>query len=150
MVERRITLEISSSPHHVRLAATAARSIVSTTSLPESDVSHVHLCVTEAATNSIHHGYMGKAGRAIRIDITLLDEKLIIDVCHQGNNSEQFQQALDALVISNEQDLEAFMMKNLMSEGGRGLALIKYYMDETKVLSESGWVCLSMAKHLTQ
>ncbi|MBU0498470.1 MAG: ATP-binding protein [Gammaproteobacteria bacterium] len=148
MNDRKITLEIRSIQENVSLAAAAASAIAGLASLTETDRAQIDLCATEALTNCIRHGYGSEAEHPIRMTLCLCQDHIRIDVCHRGGSAQALQQALDKIAFATEDEFEAFMMQSLMNEGGRGLALIKHYMNEVAVSVEAGWVCLTMIKRL--
>ncbi len=81
---------------------------------------NIPLAMNEVLINSIKHGNAGDETRFVEIRILADDTKLQITVCDEGNG-------FDVSKVPDPRHAQ-----NLLKEGGRGLLLIKYYMDEVK------------------
>lgn len=92
---------------------------------PERDFC-VRLCIEEALTNAVVHGNECESCLTVCIEILEDGEKCLIRVSDQGQGF----------------DPEAMTMPDCEEMGGRGICLIKHYMDEVRFDSEKR--CLEM------
>jgi len=81
---------------------------------------NIPLAMNEVLINAIKHGNNGDETCFVEIRILADDIKLQITICDEGNGFD----------VSKVPDPRH--APNLLKEGGRGLLLIKYYMDEVK------------------
>lgn len=94
--------------------------------IPQESQFELHLCLEEALVNAINHGNQGDPCLAVRIRIQEEGDTCRITVQDEGNG---FQPALVP-----EPDLN--------TEGGRGICLIRHFMDSVKYDPEAQ--CLEM------
>ncbi len=78
------------------------------------------LVVTEAATNAIIHGNKSDKSKIITIDVSKDDGNLIIKIKDQGKG------------FSPEKVPDPTEPENLLKDSGRGLFLMKVYLDDLK------------------
>ena len=78
------------------------------------------LAVTEASTNAIIHGNKSDETKLIMIDVTKEDNQLIIRVKDQGKG-------FDPAKIPDPTESD-----NLLKDSGRGIYLMRVYMDDLK------------------
>ena len=78
------------------------------------------LAVTEASTNAIIHGNKSDETKLIMIDVTKEDNQLIIRVKDQGKG-------FDPAKIPDPTETD-----NLLKDSGRGIYLMRVYMDDLK------------------
>ena len=78
------------------------------------------LAVTEASTNAIIHGNKGDGTKLVIIDVTKEDNQLIIRVKDQGKG-------FDPAKIPDPTETD-----NLLKDSGRGIYLMRVYMDDLK------------------
>jgi serine/threonine-protein kinase RsbW len=78
------------------------------------------LAVTEASTNEIIHGNKSDETKLIMIDVTKEDNQLIIRVKDQGKG-------FDPAKIPDPTETD-----NLLKDSGRGIYLMRVYMDDLK------------------
>lgn len=78
------------------------------------------LSVTEASTNAIVHGNKSDETKLVTIDATKVDNQLIIRVKDQGKG-------FDPSKIPDPTETD-----NLLKDSGRGIYLMRVYMDDLK------------------
>ena len=105
-------------------------------SFSEDDVFAIHLALEEAFTNAVKHGNKNDLNKKISIDYSISDDKFEITVSDEG---EGFQPDVIPDPRSDE---------NLCKSSGRGLLLIRTYMDKVEY-SEKGNAVL-MVKNKTK
>lgn len=89
-------------------------------SFTEEDVFAIHLALEEAFINAVKHGNKNDSNKKIGIDYSISDDKFEITVSDEG---EGFQPEGVADPRSDE---------NLCKSSGRGLLLIRSYMDKVE------------------
>ena len=80
----------------------------------------IMLAVTEASTNAIIHGNQSDESKFITIDAAKEDNQLIISIKDQGKGFDPAK-----IPDPTEQD-------NLLKDSGRGIYLMRVYMDDLK------------------
>ena len=81
------------------------------------DVYWVGLSIREAVTNAILHGNKSKAGIPVILNFKHIEDRLIVTVTDQGNGVDESQ-------LPDPRNPE-----NLFKPGGRGIFLVKSFMD---------------------
>ncbi len=138
---KRVKFIIDSGMEHVPLIGMSVNRLCLSASFSAMDAFNIELCVVEAVTNSIRHSYGGKGGQEVHVVFTLTDEEVILDICDTGPpmNSDILEKAkIDC--PENSYDLES------ISEGGRGLGIMKEIMDSVAYRTEGGQNCLTLKK----
>jgi serine/threonine-protein kinase RsbW len=123
-----ITLSIDSSYDNVFLVGLVVRQICRFAEMEDSEAFRVELCVVEAVNNVIQHGYEGRVGGEIEIEVRLRPEALSFEVRDRGR-------AMDAAALEASA-LEADDAA-LLEDNGRGLRIVRAWMDEV-LYSRSG------------
>ncbi|NWF89228.1 MAG: ATP-binding protein, partial [Ignavibacteriaceae bacterium] len=88
--------------------------------IPESRMNGLMLSVTEATTNAIIHANKCDTSKLVKINVKVEDSKVIISVKDEGVG-------FDPTQIPDPTEPE-----NLLKDSGRGVYLMKFYMDELK------------------
>jgi len=144
MGHKRIKLIIESQLENVALIGITINKLCSLISLADIESYQIELCVVEAVTNSIKHAYGNEAGQDVEVVFTLYTDRLTLDVCDTGKSMDQR--------IMNEKNVSSLEVDpdNIasMSEGGRGIAIIKEIMDTVAYKSEKRKNVLTMTKRL--
>ena len=102
----------------------------------EDDVFAIHLALEEAFINAVKHGNKNDLNKKISIDYIISDDKFEITVSDEGEGFEP-------KVVPDPRNDE-----NLCKSSGRGLLLIRSYMDKVEY-SEKGNAVL-MVKNKTR
>jgi serine/threonine-protein kinase RsbW len=134
-----LTLRIDSQFEHVVLVGLSLRAICAAVPLDDADVNAVELCVVEAVNNAIEHAYGAEAGHAVEVEVTLDGEALRIAVRDRGRTMD-WEAAWDRINVH--------ALNDELSEGGRGLFIIRSLMDGLSYASADGWNMLRMIKRL--
>ncbi|WP_052812747.1 ATP-binding protein [Desulfonatronum thioautotrophicum] len=80
-----ITLTIDSSLEQVALLGVAVQAVCLYSPLTEMEAYQVRLCVVEAVNNIIKHAYALEANHPVEVTMTLMDERLSIDLRDEGS-----------------------------------------------------------------
>lgn len=91
-------------------------------------IEDIKTAVSEAFTNCVIHGYEGKSGNYVYLDLCVDDGKLSIIISDGGKGIENVQQALEPF----------FTTKPDEERSGMGFTLMSTFMDEMRVDSTPG------------
>jgi len=100
------------------------------------DIFAIHLALEEALLNAIYHGNKQDAGKQIKVEYFVTPAKFEVSITDEGVG-------FDPDVVADPRAEE-----NLRKCCGRGLLLMRSYMDEVEY-NETG-NCVHMVKHKTQ
>lgn len=120
MAEEKYHLEVNSDPNNLITVEEFVNYFCKDVQLPEEKLSDVLLAVTEATTNAIIHANKSDINKKVTIDAEVLDSKLIINVKDEG-------EGFDPTDIPDPTEPE-----NLLRDHGRGIFLMRVYMDDLK------------------
>ncbi len=120
-----IQLSIDSQFKHTVLVARAIRGICATTSLSQTEINRIELCVVEVLNNVIEHAYGHKSGHKIEVDILIVhNDRINITITDYGKKITEPLENLTAPfddVIPDNPDTWACR--------GRGLSIVEQIMD---------------------
>jgi serine/threonine-protein kinase RsbW len=119
--ERAITLRLDSRLENVALAGSAVRAMAGEVGFGQEECERLELCVVEALTNVIEHGYHGEAGHPVTLLVAVTREELEMQVRDEGMPMP------DGLLERPEPE-EATEVA-LLAESGRGLFLMRHIAD---------------------
>lgn len=120
MAENKYHLEIESDPNNLITVEEFVNYFGMDLNLSEEKIAHLLLTVTEATTNAIIHGNKSNPNKLVVIDAWVENSTLYISVKDSGKGFDP-----SALPDPTETD-------NLLKDSGRGVYLMKVYMDEIK------------------
>lgn len=106
--------------------------LVNNCNIPPDKRAVARLCLEEALVNAIRHGNELDEQRKVRLSITGNDESCIIRIHDEGAGFS----------------LGNINMPECDQEGGRGLCLIKHYMDEVNYNPTEGFLEMRFKKEL--
>ena len=86
----------------------------------DDDIFAVHLAVEEAVVNAVKHGNRGDCEKNVTIEYDITSEKIVITITDEGGG----------FVPGNVDDPRSG--ENIYKTGGRGVLLIKSYMDSSE------------------
>ncbi len=111
-------MEIESDPQNLITVEEFINYIAVELNIPEDKLNGLLISVTEAVTNAIKHGNNSDKNKSVFIEVDSNEEFLIIKVKDQGKG-------FDPLEIPDPTQPD-----NLLKDSGRGIYLMKIYMDE--------------------
>lgn len=137
MSELKVHVEVESRLENVELVHIAIESSLAELELSDDDAHQIGISIREAVANAIKHGNQGDASKLVRVELGIDDGDLLIRVQDQGVG-------FDENGVRNPLEPE-----NLLRRNGRGLLLMKQYMDQIEYTfqPENGTV-LEMRKGL--
>ena len=118
MENKSFNLEIESDPQNLITVEEFINYIAVELNIPEDKLNGLLISVTEAVTNAIKHGNNSDKNKSVFIQVDSNEEFLIIKVKDQGKG-------FDPLEIPDPTQPD-----NLLKDSGRGIYLMKIYMDE--------------------
>lgn len=116
--ENTYTLEIESDPNNLITVEEFVNFFSKDLGLNEEKINGLLLSVTEATTNAIIHGNKGDRSKIVKIDVTADSNVLTIIVRDEGGG-------FDPTIVPDPTHPD-----NLLKDSGRGLYLMRVYMDE--------------------
>ncbi len=114
-------LEIESSPNNLITVEEFVNYFAVDLGLDEEKINGLLLAVTEATTNAIIHGNKNNSLKLVKIYVTVENSTLIIKIKDEGNG-------FDPSIVPDPTNPE-----NLLKDSGRGLYLMRVYMDELDI-----------------
>ncbi len=95
------------------------------------------LAVREAVMNAVLHGNRERPDRSVSVEYRVAGGRVEVQVCDQGDG-------FDPATLEDPLSKE-----NLLAEGGRGVYLMRQFMDEVDFsFPERGGTCISLVKRL--
>lgn len=114
-------LEIESTPNNLITVEEFVNYFAVDLGLDEEKINGLLLAVTEATTNAIIHGNKNNSLKLVRIYVNVENSTLIIKIKDEGNG-------FDPSIVPDPTNPE-----NLLKDSGRGLYLMRVYMDELSI-----------------
>ena len=135
MTKRQVKSEsvvVGSSPSAIEEVFKRIQQAMETCCFNEDDIFAARLALQEAFTNAIRHGNRMNPSKSARIEYSIDSKKAVIKLIDQGNG-------FDPGSIPDPTD-----GRNLYKTGGRGLFLIRSYMDQVRFSNRGN--CITMVK----
>lgn len=120
MAEENYYLEIESDPNNLLTVEEFVNYFSQEVGVKEEKLNGLMLSVTEATTNAIIHANKCDKNKLVKINARVADRKLIISIKDEGKG-------FDPANVPDPTEPE-----NLLKDSGRGIYLIKVFMDELK------------------
>jgi serine/threonine-protein kinase RsbW len=121
MTELRVSYTLDSTLETVDNAEQAASRIAAETGFDEDEIMQISMAVREAAVNAVLHGNAYDPGKKVKLDFERIGGDLIITICDQGKGLD-----LDKIP-------DPLAPENLLKTSGRGIFLIRSFMDEVQI-----------------
>jgi serine/threonine-protein kinase RsbW len=118
--EDHYSLEIESDPNNLITVEEFVNYFAKDIGIEEERMNGLLLSVTEATTNAIIHGNKCNLEKKVSINVSINGEKIIIKVKDQGKG-------FDPSKVPDPTEPQ-----NLLKDSGRGVYLMKVYMDDLK------------------
>ena len=125
MAEEKYHLEIESDPNNLITVEEFVNYFCKDVNLPDDKLANIFLAVTEATTNAIIHANKCDTNKIVTIDAYVENSKLIIKIKDEGEGFEPGN-------IPDPTEPE-----NLLKDSGRGIYLMRVYMDDMKYIRTS-------------
>jgi serine/threonine-protein kinase RsbW len=125
LAEEKYHLEIESDPNNLITVEEFVNYFCKDVNLPDEKLANIFLAVTEATTNAIIHANKCDTNKKVTIDAYVENSKLIIKIKDEGEGFEPGN-------IPDPTEPE-----NLLKDSGRGIYLMRVYMDDMKYIRTS-------------
>jgi serine/threonine-protein kinase RsbW len=136
MTESRVSYTMDSTLETVDSAEQAANRIAVEAGFDEEEVMRISMAVREAAVNAVLHGNAYDPGKKVKFDFVRTSQDLVITIRDQGKG----------LDLSKVPDPLA--PENLMKTSGRGIFLIRSFMDEVEIHPSQTGTEIKLIKHV--
>ena len=121
MAQKSYYLEIESNPNNLIIVEEFVNYFAVEIGLDEEKINGLLLAVTEATTNAIIHGNKNNSLKLVRIYVDVENSTLTIRIQDEGKG-------FDPSLVPDPTNPE-----NLLKDSGRGLYLMRVYMDEMNI-----------------
>jgi serine/threonine-protein kinase RsbW len=136
MIENRVSYTLDSTLETVDNAEQTATRIAGETGFDEDEVMRIAMAVREAAVNAVLHGNAYDPGKKVTLDFERTGKDLVITIRDQGKG-------LDPKSIP-----DPLAPENLMKTSGRGIFLIRSFMDEVQIHPSHTGTEIKLIKHV--
>jgi serine/threonine-protein kinase RsbW len=136
MSKRRVSYTLDSTLETVDSAEETASRIAAETGFDEDEVARIAMAVREAAVNAVLHGNAYDPEKKVRLDFERTSGDLVITIRDQGKG-------LDLSLIPDPLSPE-----NLLKTSGRGIFLIRSFMDEVEIHPSQTGTEIKLIKHV--
>src|SRR5580700_9770263 len=136
MTELRVSYTLDSTLETVDSAEQTASRIAAETGFDEDQVMQISMAVREAAVNAVLHGNAYDPNKKVKLDFERTTRDLVITIRDQGPG-------LDPAKIP-----DPLAPENLLKTSGRGIFLIRSFMDEVQILPSTSGTEIKLVKHV--
>jgi len=136
MTEQRVSYTLDSTLETVDNAEQTASRIAAEAGFDEDSVMQIAMAVREAAVNAVLHGNAYDPGKKVKVDFENTGRDLVITIRDQGKG-------LDLAKIPDPLSAE-----NLLKTSGRGIFLIRSFMDEVEISPSQTGTEIKLVKHV--
>jgi serine/threonine-protein kinase RsbW len=121
-----VEVTLDSDLKNVEVAEEITRRVATTAGFDEDEQHRIEMAVHESIINAIWHGNKNDSGKSVWLQFTIFPDRLEIRIRDQGKgfNPNQIPDPLET--------------DNLLNVSGRGIFLIRAFMDEFKVENANG------------
>ena len=134
--ETRVSYTLDSTLETVNSAEATASQLASEAGFADEDVMKIAMAVREAAVNAVLHGNAYDPGKKVKIEFEQTNRGLVITIRDQGKG-------IDLNAIPDPTSPE-----NLLKTSGRGIFLIRSFMDEVEINPSQAGTEIKLIKHV--
>jgi len=136
MTEQRVSYTLDSTLETVDNAEQAASRIALEAGFGDDEVMQISMAVREAAVNAVLHGNAYDQGKKVNLEFERTERDLVITIRDQGKG-------LDLSKIP-----DPLAPENLLKTSGRGIFLIRSFMDEVQIHPSHTGTEIKLVKHV--
>src|SRR5438046_9498940 len=136
MTEHRVSYTLDSTLETVDSAEQAAGKVATEAGFDEDEVMRISMAVREAAINAVLHGNAYDPVKKVKLDFESTGRDLVITISDQGKG-------LDLSKIP-----DPLAPENLLKTSGRGIFLIRSFMDEVQIHPSHSGTEIKLIKHV--
>jgi serine/threonine-protein kinase RsbW len=136
MTEKRVSYTLDSTLETVDSAEQAAGKVATEAGFDEDEVMRISMAVREAAVNAVLHGNAYDPGKKVSLVLERTAVDLVITIRDQGKG-------MDMSKIP-----DPLAPENLLKTSGRGIFLIRSFMDEVQIHPSQTGTEIKLIKHV--
>jgi len=136
MSENRVSYTLDSTLETVNSAEEAANRMATDAGFGDEDVMKIAMAVREAAVNAVLHGNAYDPGKKVTLVFERTGDDLVITIKDQGTG-------MDMAKIP-----DPLAPENLMKTSGRGIFIIRSFMDEVQINPTGTGTEIKLIKHV--
>ncbi|MGA8312077.1 MAG: ATP-binding protein [Terriglobales bacterium] len=136
MTEQRVSYTLDSTLETVDSAEQAASRIASEAGFDDDEVMRIAMAVREAAVNAVLHGNAYDPGKKVSLAFERIGADLIITIRDQGKG------------LDPDKIPDPLAPENLLKTSGRGIFLIRSFMDEVQISPSQTGTEIKLIKHV--
>ncbi len=136
MTEQRVSLTLDSTLETVDSAEQAASRIATEAGFGDEEIMQISMAVREAAVNAVLHGNAYDPEKKVKLEFENTGKELVITIKDQGKG-------LDPAKIP-----DPLAPENLLKTSGRGIFLIRSFMDEVQIQPSHTGTEIKLIKHV--
>lgn len=132
----RVSYRLDSTLESVNQAEEVAEDLAAKAGFGEEDVQRISMAVREAAVNAVLHGNQYDPQKKVTVGFENTDGTLIITIADEGRG------------LNLSQVPDPLAPENLLKQSGRGIFLIRAFMDEVRIRTLQPGTEITMIKHV--
>jgi serine/threonine-protein kinase RsbW len=136
MTEQRVSYTLDSTLETVDSAEQAASRIATEAGFDDDEVMRIAMAVREAAVNAVLHGNAYDPGKKVSLAFERTSAALVITIRDQGKG------------LDPEKIPDPLAPENLLKTSGRGIFLIRSFMDEVHIRPSQTGTEIKLVKHV--
>jgi serine/threonine-protein kinase RsbW len=136
MTEQRVSYTLDSTLETVDSAEQAANRIATEAGFGDDEIMQISMAVREAAVNAVLHGNAYDPEKKVKLEFEMTGHDLVITIRDQGKG-------LDPAKIP-----DPLAPENLLKTSGRGIFLIRSFMDEVQIQPSHTGTEIKLIKHV--
>jgi len=136
MTAKRVVFKLDSTLDSVNEVERKASELASESGLDEDEVQRIEMAVREAAVNAVYHGNAYDPNKKMTFSMERTGDSLIMTVSDEGKGLEE------------SQIPDPLSPENLLKPSGRGIFLIRSFMDEVRIRNLQPGTEVTLIKHV--
>lgn len=136
MTAKRVVLKLDSTLDSVNDVERRASELASESGLDEDEVQRIEMAVREAAVNAVYHGNAYDPNKKMTFAMERTPESIVITISDEGKGLEETEIP------------DPLAPENLLKPHGRGIFLIRSFMDEVRIRNLQPGTEITLIKHV--
>ena len=136
MTAKKVVYKLDSTLDSVNEAEQKASTIATESGLDEDTVHQIEMAVREAAVNAVYHGNAYDPNKKMTLGFERTPQSLIITIRDEGRG------------LNAEEIPDPLAPENLLKPSGRGIFLIRSFMDEVHIKNMQPGTEITLIKHV--
>ena len=138
MTVERVSYTLDSTLDSVNKAEQTAEELAAKMPFEEEECHRIAMAVREAAVNAVLHGNAYDPKKKMTVSFENTGDSLVIKIADQGRG------------LKNEDIPDPLAEENLLKQSGRGIFLIRSFMDEVSIRQLQPGTEITLVKHIGQ